>query len=186
MEKPFKKFGLYNINIEYLAALHKQDSEVRYSANLNYGNKPYVGVIVAFKGYYYFIPLTSAKPKYTKWKNVAKSHYLIYEKVSEREVQDSDVIKRSENGNIKIMSALEIHKMIPVPVNCFERIDFDSVQDDRYKALLLKEFLFLQNVQDSIYKKARDIYDRQIQTGKIFNQYCNFKLLEKFCAGWAK
>ena len=76
--------------------------------------------------------------------------------------------------------------MIPVPVSCFARINFNSVRDDNYKALLLKEFLFLQNVQDGIFKKAREIYDKQTQTGKIFKRYCNFKLLEKICDTWAK
>lgn len=184
LKNGLKKFGLYNIDVRYLEILHEQDSEVRYSKNLSYEHKPYVGVVVMCESYKYFIPLTSAKPKHVGWKNVSKTHYLVYEMVEEEEIRDTDIIKRSENGNIKILSALEINKMIPIPLNCFERIDFNKLQDDKYRALLLKEFLFLQNVQDGIYEKSQKIYNTQIQTGKIFNRHCNFRLLEKICTNW--
>lgn len=186
MENTFKKFGLYNVGFDYLKVLHEQDSEVRYSEELNYENKPYVGVMVFFEDYHYFIPLTSAKPKHVKWKNVSKTHYLIYEVTNEEEIEANDIVKRSENSIIKILSALEINKMIPVPVGCFERIDFNKIYDMNYKALLVKEFLFLQNIQNDIFKKAQAVYDKQVKTGKVFECYCNFKLLEKVCDDWTK
>ena len=184
MQEQFRKFGLYNVDTKYLSALYDKDKEVRYSEQIDYNRKPYLGVVVLVEGRQYFIPLTSAKVKHIKWKNVGQAHYLIYEKVDESEIRANDIVRHTENGNTKILSALEINKMIPVPDDCFQRIDFNKIQDERYKSLLVKEFLFLQNVQDGILKKAKMIYDKQKQTGKIFQSYCNFALLENICDEW--
>ena len=155
-----EKFGLYHISIEYLKFLHNNDNEVRYSEQSNYSDKPHLGIIVGLGKYKYFIPLTSAKPKHLKWKNVGRTHYLIYEIIGAEEVHVNDIVKYADGTLFKIMSALKIHKMIPVTDGLFERIDFNKIEDESYRALLMKEFFFLQNVQDDILGKAFKIYDK--------------------------
>lgn len=95
--------------------LNKIEPEVQYSEDKEYGQKPFLGIIVLINTYFYFIPLTSGKKKHTKWKNVGQAHYLIYEKVEKTELKHNDVFKSvSDTQALKIFAALDIKKMIPV------------------------------------------------------------------------
>lgn len=177
-------FGLYYVEVGYQEYLHSVDSEVRYSRQVDYSNKPYLGVLVNLSTYKYFVPLTSPKARHSSWENVGQAHYLIYEPVTQEELRPNDIVKNDGNRLLKVLSALEINKMIPVPEGAFNRINFDE-QDPNYRALLRKEYLFLQNVQDNIKRKAKQIYNVQKQLSKVYPKYCNFTLLEQACCNWS-
>lgn len=173
---------LYTVDVSYVKELHNADSEVFYSKT-NYDNKPYVGIIVFESGYNYFIPLTSAKPKHKAWKNVSDHNFLVYEFVDYSKVNSNSIFVRTKGSNdVKhIISVLEIHKMIPVPNGLFSEIDIDNTPDPAYKDLLNKEYYFLKSHYQTIQKKAEAIYSFQIDTGKVFPFYCDFKKLEAVC-----
>lgn len=172
---------LYNVDVEYVKKLHDIDSEVFYSNN--YNTKPYVGIVIIQDRYNYFIPLTSAKPKHSGWHTKTNSNYLIYEKVKNSEANDNWIKKLIPNSEyfLHILSVLEIKKMIPVPKGLFKEIDINNLDDEDYKSLLHKERRFLLPIYEEILKKANNIYEKQIKTGKVLKLYCDFKSLEKIC-----
>lgn len=182
MDVKFEQIGLYNVSEEYLRYLNKIEPEVQYSEDKEYGQKPFLGIIVLIDTYSYFIPLTSGKKKHTKWKNVGPAHYLIYEKVEKTELKHNDVFKSvSDTQALKIFAALDIKKMIPVKEGLYSRINFSELEDVKYADLLEKEYRFCQKIQDSILAKVKQVYSEQKETGKVYPIYCDFSKLEIAC-----
>ena len=83
-----EKFGFYTVKADYLQFLNSMDSEVYYNASYQTAVKPFVGIVIMVADYHYFIPLTSAKMKHTKWKNVSDECFLIYEILKNERVLD--------------------------------------------------------------------------------------------------
>ncbi len=69
--------------------------------------------------------------------------------------------------------------MIPVPADCYERIEFNELEDIRYKDLFQKEYAFCLKV-----KTIEKIYKKQKKTGIIRRANCNFSKLEKAMLDW--
>ena len=182
MEVRFENLGFYNIDTDYLKYLNGIDPEVQFTEEKDYRMKPFLGIVVAINCYYYFIPLTSSKPKHTKWKNVGPAHYLIYEQVKITELSKRDIFKTiAATEALKIFAALDLKKMIPVPKDLYTRIDFASLADKKYADLLEKEYRFCQKLQGGILSKVTQIYTEQKNTGKIHPMFCNFTKLEEAC-----
>ncbi len=182
MDITIAKLGFYNVNADYLRYLKSIDSEVQFTEEKDYTQKPFLGIIVVIGTYSYFIPLTSGKHRHTKWKNVGSAHYLIYEQVPKTELRRKDISKSiSEGEALKIFAALEIKKMIPVKSGLYHRIDFGALSDRKYADLLEKEYRFCQKNQDGILSRVSQIYTEQKQTGKVYPMYCNFAKLEQDC-----
>ena len=78
---------------DYLQFLNSMDSEVYYNASYQTAVKPFVGIVIMVADYHYFIPLTSAKMKHTKWKNVSDECFLIYEILKNERVLDGYICK---------------------------------------------------------------------------------------------
>jgi len=186
MNITFGDFGLYNIDTDYLSYLSRIDPEVQFAAEKRYDQKPYLGIIVIIDTYSYFIPLTSAKPKHTKWRNVGPVHYLIYEQVKKAELRKRDIFKSiSDTDALKLFAALDLKKMIPVPSGLYAKINFSSLNDKKYADLLEKEYRFCQKIQSGILSKVLQIYTAQKETGKIYPLYCNFTKLESACSQYS-
>lgn len=181
MSVEFENFGFYKININYIKYLHSQDSQVFYENEPNYSRKPYLGLIIKLGNYKYCIPLTSAKVRQLNWANVSEHNYIIYEIVKVAEIHTNDVYKRLGNTDNykKLLSVLEIRKMIPVDDNLYEYIDFTKETDISYKDLLEKEYNFIKPLKDNILLKAEELYNKQISTNIIKSCYCTFKILEQ-------
>lgn len=178
----FQDFGFYNVDIDYLRYLHSIEPEVQFSEDKDYQQKPFLGIIVLIGSYTYFIPLTSGKPKHSKWKNVGTAHYLIYEQVKKTELRPNDISKSISNVDaLKIFAALDIKKMIPVKDGLYTRIDFSALNDQKYADLLEKEYRFCQKIQNGILLKAHQIYEKQKSTGVVYPIYCNYSKLEAAC-----
>lgn len=57
---------------------------------------------------------------------------------------DGDIYRYySDKEKIHILSILDIKKMIPVPTDCYERIDFNELEDIRLKTYFKKNMLFV-------------------------------------------
>ena len=68
------KYGFYTVDPDYLEYLNGIDSEVYYTSSYRNTIKPFVGIVVGIGSYNYFIPVSSAKEKHKKWKNVSEAY----------------------------------------------------------------------------------------------------------------
>lgn len=155
------KYGFYTVNTDYLEYLYQIDSEVYYNSSYRNSIKPFVGIIVGIENYNYFIPISSAKEKHKKWRNVSDEHFLIYELIDSNITISGDVYKYySDDEKMHILSILDIKKMIPVPTGFYERIEFDELDDKRYKDLFEKEYAFCLKAKTKILRKVEKLYQK--------------------------
>lgn len=182
MQLQYKDYGFYKIDINYLKYLHAIDDQVFYKEEKNYDRKPHLGMLVGINGFKYCIPLTSAKPRHLGWQNITEHNYIVYEIVNEDELHKDDVYKKyDKESNIykKLLSVLEIRKMIPVNEQVIEKINFDYIEDQNYRNLLLKEYRFLSSYKKQILLKAQELYDKQKETSIVKSCYVTFNKIEK-------
>lgn len=92
-----EEYGFYVINPDYLEYLYNIDSEVYYDLSYRKSMKTFLGIIVLVGNYNYFIPMTSAKEKHKKWKNVSDEHFLLYELVDINVEISKDIYKFYSN-----------------------------------------------------------------------------------------
>ena len=92
--------------------------------------------------------------------------------------------QKLEELSMHILSILDIKKMIPVPNGCYERIEFDELEDTRYKDLFEKEYAFCLKVKTKLLRKVEKVYQKQKETGIIRRANCNFSELEKAMLDW--
>ena len=199
----FSKVQFVYIDIKYLEYMNSADSEIFFDKNNEeYKLKPHLGILLNNDGKEYVIPLTSAKEKHMTWKDVTADWYRIYEIIDTRTVHTSstDVIVDIKNQDIlknialeeqpyfkqRILSVLDIRKMFPIKKGVYTEIQFNlgnnvSKEEKQRNALMLKEYLFLDDRKDKIEEKATKIYDKQVSKGKVLPYCCDFKKLEKAC-----
>lgn len=197
----FDKVQFVYIDIDYLEYLSKNDSEIFYNKENNkYNLKPHLGVLLNNDGMEYVIPLTSAKEKHKKWKDVSASWYRIYEiiDITEDYVDENDIVVEIKNQDIikkiapedvanarqRILSILDIRKMFPVDKSVYQEVKFDicnnnSVSDTQRTFLMIKEYLFLKDISEDIANKATKIYQKQINKDKVLPYHCNYRKLEE-------
>lgn len=164
--------GLYTIDQEYLKYLYSFDTEVYYSPKYEGSLKPFFGIIVIIDNISYFIPITSAKEKHKKWKNVSNEHFLIYEFI--------------KKNTINVLAVLDIKKMIPVPNNCYNKISFEIINDKKYRSLFQKEYEFLLKRREKIVNKVNKLYKKQKETNIVNSKHCDFTKLENAMKEWNK
>lgn len=178
---------LVNVELDYLRFLHDKCDEVYYKS-LNYERKPYIGILLSNNGYNYVIPLTSAKSKHLKWRNVSTDRFLIYEYCKTSDLSKDAIYSETDDPNVvkHIISAIDLKKMIPICDSVYSIVDMtskttDSEDERKYKDLLNKEYAFIVKIIKDIVSKASRLYDKQIFTGNIQKFACDFKLLEQAC-----
>lgn len=197
----FEDFKIVRVDLKYLEALHDVDTEVMYKKSSVYANKPFLGILVTNNDRKYVIPFTSAKEKHKKWSDVNQSYYRIYEVINMKTaVYDADdIIVEITNTSIlsekgipeeefanyrkRILSVLEIKKMIPVREGVYSFVDLsldaELPKDERdWRNLTYKEYLFCKNIRDGIQRRAEKVYDKQMKSGKVLKFHCDFKKLE--------
>ena len=110
---------------------------------------------------------------------------MIYEILKNERVLDGYICKEySDEQKLHILSVLDTKKMIPVPENAYQKVEFNELEDVKYRDLFRKEYAFCLKIQDKILKRAEKIYDRQKKSGKVRHAYCNFSLCEKALEDW--
>ncbi len=178
------KLTFINIDQNYLKKLHDTCSEVYYKPN-GYENKPYIGILVNKNDRKYVIPLSSAKEKHKKWKNIDKECYLVYEMAKKSNMSQGDVwVAAGENTVKHILSVMDIKKMIPIVEGVYSRVNINVEEADtkdikKYKDLLNKEYSFCLKIIDEVIAKANKLYNKQMETGKVIKFCCDFKALEE-------
>lgn len=180
-----KEYGFYTVNSDYLKYLNQIDPEVYYNPSYKTSIKPFIGIILMVENTNYFVPITSAKEKHKKWKNVSDEHFIIYEIIDKSISIDGDIYKYySEKEKMHLLAVLDIKKMIPVPEDQYERIEFNNLKDSRYRDLFRKEYAFCLSIKSKILKKVEKIYIKQKETRIIRRANCNFLKLEEAMKSW--
>lgn len=181
------EYGFYTVDSDYLEYLNRVDSEVYYNPSYRKSTKPFVGIIVCVENYKYFIPISSAKEKHRNWKNVSNEHFLIYEVISNDITIEGDIYKYySEKEKMHILALLDIKKMIPVPEGHYKRIEFNELNDSRYRDLFQKEYAFCLSIKSKLINKVEKLYKKQKETGIVRRANCNFLALEEAMKSWIK
>ena len=83
------------------------------------------------------------------------------------------------------MSILDIKKMIPVPEDCYKRIDFKLLEDSKYRDLFEKEYKFCLSIKSKILLKAEKLYQKQKASGIVRAGNCSFEILESAMLEWS-
>ena len=174
-----------NVDLDYLQALHDACQEVRYKSE-GYDKKPFLGIIINSQDRQYVIPLTSAKEKHKTWKNVDKELYLLYEIIEKSDVCADHIWVEIDGKAKHIMSAIDIKKMIPIKEGVYQQVSLnpdakDTVEERKYKDLMNKEYSFCLKIIDEVIGKANELYETQMETGKVKKYCCDFKVLEQVC-----
>lgn len=178
------KIVFITIDQQYLRALYNACTEVYFRTN-NYDNKPYVGVLVTINDSKYAIPLTSAKEKHKTWKNYDNGKMVVFENVNPAAMRANDIWKLNQDGTAKhILSVLNIAKMIPLKEGLYSIVNInpdlnDTIEQSNYKNLLNKELQFCISNKEKIIRESDKIYTKQINSGKVYFSYCDFKKLEE-------
>lgn len=200
----FKDFGLYSVDLNYLSYLYSNDSEVMYSSDNNYEDKPFLGTLITISDIKYLIPLTSAKNKHIGKKDIDDKQIRIFEIIDTRfeiispkdiidTLTDSDIEKLKESGieandtifyKKKLLSVLMIGKMIPVsdlvimPKDLKIKSNMDTNEYNK-RVLLNKEYLICLSLKDKIFNKAAKLYEKSMSREKPLPFCCDFKKLEE-------
>ena len=202
----FNKVQFVYIDIDYLKKLNEVEPEIFFDEdNVNYKEKPHLGILLNNEGREYVIPLTSAKEKHKNWEDVTAGWYRIYEIIKQDEIREDDIIvdiknhdilnkiKLEERANYKqrILAVLDIRKMFPVKPGVYTKIKFEitskaSKKENQKMALMMKEYAFLLDISNKIEEKASKIYTKQITKNKVLKYHCDFKKLEKVADEYKK
>ena len=156
------RLKFYNVNDKYIRYLHSFDIKVPFNKNQN---RPYVGIVIEINSFKYFAPMFSPKKNHMKYEDNPT-----YIKIG------------SQYGIIRF------NNMIPVIDKYLKYINFDNINDIKYKNLLLAQNRFIQSNTDKIRDKAEKLYKFVTIDKKVFfvNLSCNFKLLKEKAALYSK
>lgn len=149
------KLNFYTVSDEYIQYLYQFDKKIPYNKN---AKRPYIGVILKIEEFNYFAPLFSPKNSHLKYSN------------------NPTYMKIGTNYGI-----IRFNNMIPVPISELKYININSIEDKKYRMLLISQNHFIKLHTEKILKKALKLYTWVTINRKEFfvNLSCNFKLLEE-------
>lgn len=152
-----ERLKFYNVDDEYIEYLYSIDNRVPFNKN---SKRPYIGIILEINKFKYFAPMFSPKQQHNKYKTNAT-----YIKIGEG------------------LGIIKLNNMIPVNIRNLRYIDFNNIEDKKYRNLLIQQNNYIQLNTDKIREKANKLYQFVINDNKKFFTYicCNFKLLEEKC-----
>lgn len=81
------------------------------------------------------------------------------------------------------LGIIKLNNMIPVNIKNLRYIDFNNIEDKKYRNLLIQQNNYIQLNTDKIREKANKLYQFVINDNKKFftDICCDFKLLEEKC-----
>ncbi|XID91670.1 type III toxin-antitoxin system ToxN/AbiQ family toxin [Paenibacillaceae bacterium WGS1546] len=156
-----EKLQFYRVTDTYLQFLKQIEPKV----HLNYPHrkKPYIGIILTIGSHQYHAPLSSYKPeKYDRIKNSNKTIFKVYGK--------------DQNEQLAV---IHLNNMFPIIQTEVEWMVFQQ-EPQGYRNLLEKEYRFIVANQETIRKRASDLYQDVIKGNTFYSRISNdFALLEK-------
>lgn len=159
-------FQLFLVTDKYINYLKKYDSNV---CDNYFENRTHIGIILEINDIFYIAPLTSAGKEYLKVKKYRR------------------IVHQIENGDLGFV---RIGNMIPVPLSELSVLIISSLEDKKYKDLLLEQYTYLRKKEnhDEIINQANALYRLRYNNDNYFlaDIMCNFKLLEEKYHNWAE
>ena len=154
------RLKFYNIDDKYIEYLYQFDKKVPFNKN---SKRPYIGIILEINEITYFAPMFSPKQQHNKHKANA-THIRIG----------------------KDLGMIKLNNMIPVNKENLKYINFNDIQDKKYKNLLIQQNNFIQLNTDEIRQTAEKLYKFVTIDKKDFfiKLCCDFKLLEEKCKNY--
>lgn len=152
-----ERLKFYNIDDKYIEYLYQFDNKVPFNKN---SKRPYIGIILEINNTTYFAPMFSPKPQHSKYKS------------------NATYIKIGEN-----LGLIRLNNMIPVCKENLRYIDFNKIQDKKYRNLLIQQNNFIQLHTEKIRDTANKLYKFVTIDKKDFfiKICCDFKMLENKC-----
>ena len=168
---------IYDINEEYLDFLRKVEDKIMLSKNNYKSNKKFaVGIVLKIDEINYYAPLSSIK-----------SYQLTADELSlnkQYKQRCFPVIVR-KNKKDTIVSSIRLDFMFPVPENLLQELNFDEIEDEKYRTFIRLEYQYITGKEEEILKKAEDLYEKAIiPTHFLHKKCCNFKMLEVKYQEW--
>ncbi len=154
----------YYVETDYVDYLRTFEFKVLQNKE-NTFQRPYVGVITTLNGIKYIIPLASPRGRF---------------------VTNKQQFHRVMDGS-SLIGVLKFNNMIPVRDELIHWIDFNTISDQAYKALLQKEYIFIKGIQTKIEGKALQYRTTIWNSNEFFTSISNdFTLLEDKMALYVK
>lgn len=149
------KLNFYTVSDKYIEYLYQFDKKIPYNKN---NKRPYIGIVFQIEEFNYFAPLFSPKESHSKY-------------------SDNPTYMRIGTS----YGIIRFNNMIPVPVSELKYININSIEDKKYRMLLISQNHFIKLNSEKIFKKALKLYNWVTINPKEFfvNLSCNFKLLEE-------
>lgn len=153
------KLKIYEIStgyVDYLALFIPHLFHNKKSGQQN--ERKYIGIVLEIHDQKYFAPLSSFKAKHKYMK------------------EGLDLIK------IKRLAVINLNNMFPVPQSQIVKFDIKKVKDQKYKALLQREYRVITSLEDKICENSRKLYEYKMEKGGStpLAERCNdFRLLEE-------
>lgn len=152
----------YNIKDNYINYLRTFDKKVAENKS---ETRPYVGIVLAIDDILYFAPFTSPKNK----------HLIMDNMVDFRKIA---------NGKY---GAINLNNMIPVPEEALIYLDFNNIENTKYRMLLINQYKYIKKDKENIIKAATKLRNLLIKPNNMCNEYelvvkdrcCNLVVLEK-------
>lgn len=158
--KNMSNLKFYTLTDKYLNFLYAIDDKV----HRNYPApqiKPYVGVLFTIDIHQYFAPISSYKKKYEK-------------------INNNTIFKIYNRKGTKMLSVIHLNNMIPVLPSEISYLNFNQIQDVKYRNLFRDEYHFVVNNQEAIRNRAEKLYN-DVKKGEPFYSKlsCDFAKLEQ-------
>lgn len=154
---------LYRVEDVYIRYLHSRDCKVQYNKD---ARRPYVGVVLDFGGFKYFVPMESPKPNHVK-------------------IKSGKHILKLKNGEYGLLG---FNNMIPVHKDALIEFDINDERDEKYKKLLQRQILICNRMKADILNHAQMTYFDVVNLKNKFliEISCDFRNLEMACKQYKK
>ncbi|MCQ2911267.1 MAG: type III toxin-antitoxin system ToxN/AbiQ family toxin [Clostridia bacterium] len=165
-----KRFKIVRVKPEYCDYLRQFDKKVPFNKDTK-ELRPFIGVLFEVNGCEFFAPLSSPKKKHIEMKNSI----------------DFYKIERGELGAINFNNMIPVNKDNYILINLNINFSTDSINEIKYKKMILKQLIYMNNNYDIIKNKVQKLYEayktnRINQT--IKSRCCDFLLLEQKCKNY--
>lgn len=163
-----ENMDFYRIDEQYNKFLQKYEKEKRGVTkvpNVRYSdrNKFTFGIVLQVHDMDYYVSVSSFSKK-----------------------QEANILIRIPGDEKEVKGSLRFNYMIPAPPECTERIVIKEIEDEKYRALLDKEYQFCIENAERIQKKAKKIYEMVTNNQKqiLTDNSCAFHILEEACRAY--
>lgn len=150
----YMDINLYHISTDYLNYLRAFDERIPYNKE---GGRPFVGIVLRINDTMYFAPMHSSKPKY-----LTMRPHLDFFKLAD--------------GKLGIIN---LNNMIPVPPDQVTPIIFAEIENEKYRALLIRQYSIIERNKKMIQSNALKTYVYSQNSASPLHRRClNFPMME--------